>query len=48
MERKQSRGFRRIFTVAFNITFMLGSVNVNDCPAGLGKWLCKVRALRRG
>ena len=31
-ERKQSSGFRRIFTVAFN---RLSKVNVNDCPIGL-------------
>ena len=36
MERKQSNGFRRIFTVAF-----IFEVNFNDCPAGLEppQWL---------
>ena len=31
MERKRSKGFRRIFTEAFDRLFQ---VNVNDCPAG--------------
>ncbi len=35
MERKQSSGFRRIFTVALIGYFRLSEVNVNDCQTGL-------------
>ena len=34
MGKKRSSGFRRSFTEPFD---RLGWVNVNDCPAGLGK-----------
>ena len=37
MERKQSRGCQRIFTVAFDRLFQirLGQVNANHCPEGV-------------
>ncbi len=32
----------------FSHIWMMGYFRFNECPAGLGNWLRRVRALRRG